>query len=158
MAAEIAHRGSAAELFLPGSEIHGVRTVGRQRDQPIKDAGGCIQHMQKARITMNLPLHNAISDLSGQSGQAIIRAILSGQRDPGKLAALRHWRIPAREEAIIHSLRGNGKTGGLVRMKPSTPTIFSVSKSPHATASGNSTWSHCLPGKHFPRHRRPANR
>ena len=54
-------------------------------------------------------MHNAIRDLSGQTGQAIIRALVSGPRDPGKLAALRHWRIPAREEEIIPSLLGNWK-------------------------------------------------
>jgi len=47
-----------------------VRTVWRLRDQHIKDAGRCIQHMQKALIAMNVQLHNAISDLSGQTGQA----------------------------------------------------------------------------------------
>jgi transposase len=101
--------GLLRSCFLPAPEIHGVRTVWRLRDQHIKDAGRCIQHMQKALITMNVQLHNAISDLSGQTGQAIIRAILSGQRDPRKLAALRHWRIQAGEEEIIHSLQGNWK-------------------------------------------------
>ena len=86
-----------------------MRTVGRLRDQHIKDAGRCIQHRQKALLTRNVPLHNAIRDLSGQTGQAIIRAIGSGPRDPRKLAALRHWRIQAREEEIIPSLPGNWK-------------------------------------------------
>ena len=54
-------------------------------------------------------LHNAISDLSGVSGQAMIRAIVSGQRDPRALAALRDPRIQASEEEIIHSLQGNWK-------------------------------------------------
>ena len=87
------------DLFFRGlnAEIHGVRTVWRLRDQHIKDAGRCIQHMQKALIEMNVQLHIAISDLSGVTGQAIIRALLSGQRDPRKLAALRHWRKERRE-------------------------------------------------------------
>ena len=127
--------GLLRSCFLPASEIHGVRTVWRLRDQPSKDAGGCIQHRQKARITMKVQLHHALSDCSGQTGPAIIRAILSGQRDPGKLAALRHGRIQAREEASIHSLQGTGnRTAGSNGSQPSTPTIFTVSKSPHATA------------------------
>jgi transposase len=101
--------GLRRSCFLPAPEIHGVRTVWRMRNQHIKDAGRCIQHMQKALITMNVQLHNAISDLSGQTGQAIIRALLSGRRDPRELAALRHWRIQATEEEIIHSLQGDRK-------------------------------------------------
>ena len=58
---------------------------------------------------MNVQLHLAIRDLRGVSGQAIIRALLSGQRDPRKLAALRHWRIQATEEEIIPRLQGNWK-------------------------------------------------
>ena len=93
-------------------------TVWRLRDQHIQDAGRCIQHMQEALITMKVQLHHAISDLSGQTGQAIIGAILSGQRDPRKLAALRHGRIPAREEEIIHSLQGNWKPEVLFELQP----------------------------------------
>jgi transposase len=94
-----------------------VRTVWRLRDQHIQDGGRCIPPMQKARIAMNVQLHNASSDLSRQTGQAILGAILSGQRDPGKLAALRHWRIQAREEEIIHSLRGNWKQDVLFELQ-----------------------------------------
>ena len=67
---------------------------------------------------MKVQLHHALRDRSGQTGPAIIRAILSGQRDPGKLAALRHGRIPAREEASIHSLQGNWKPDGLFEWQP----------------------------------------
>jgi transposase len=110
--------GLLRSCFLPAPEIHGVGTVWRLRDQPIQDAGRCIQPMQKARIAMNVPLHNAIRDRSGQTGQAILRAILSGQRDPRKLAVLRHWRIQAREEEIIHSLRGNWKQDVWFELQP----------------------------------------
>ena len=101
--------GLLRSCFLPAPEIHGVRTVWRLRDQHVKDAGRCIQHMQKALIEMNVQLHIAISDLSGVTGQAIIRALLSGQRDPRKLAALRDRSIQATEEEIIPSLQGNWK-------------------------------------------------
>src|ERR1700676_2524981 len=91
--------GLLRACFLPAPEIHGVRTMWRLRDQHVKDAGRCIQHMQKTLIEMNVQLHIAISDISGVTGQAIIRAILSGRRDPQELAALRDPRIqPAKQE------------------------------------------------------------
>jgi transposase len=64
---------------------------------------------QRALTEMNVQLHNVISDLAGVTGQAIVRAILKGQRDPVQLAGLRDRRIQAREEELVESLRGNWK-------------------------------------------------
>ena len=54
--------------------------------------------MQKALTQMNLQLSNVISDLSGLTGQAIVRAIIAGERNPWKLAELSHPRIEASRE------------------------------------------------------------
>jgi transposase len=56
---------------------------------------------------MNLQLANVISDISGLTGQAIVRAIVAGERDPRKLAQFRDPRIQASEEEIAKSLEGN---------------------------------------------------
>jgi transposase len=55
---------------------------------------------------MNLQLANVLSDLSGMTGQAIIKAILRGERDPHKLAEFRDPRVKASEEQIARSLEG----------------------------------------------------
>jgi transposase len=52
-------------------------------------------------------LANAISDISGKTGMAILRAIVEGERNPWELAKLRDERIQASEEEIAHSLQGN---------------------------------------------------
>ena len=70
-------------------------------------AATCIQRMQKALTQMNVQLANVISDISGLTGQAILRAIVAGERDPQKLAALSHPRIQASQEEIAKSLEGN---------------------------------------------------
>src|SRR5438067_771686 len=101
--------GLLRSCFRPAEAIRNVRTVWRLRDQQIKDAGRSVQHMQKALIQMNIQLHNTISDLAGVTGQAIVRAILCGQRDPQQLAQLRDPRIQASEEEIVNSLRGDWK-------------------------------------------------
>ncbi len=48
-----------------------------------------------------------LNDVSGMTGQAIVKAILAGERDPYQLAALRNWRVKASEEEIARSLEGN---------------------------------------------------
>ena len=66
----------------------------------------CIQRMQKALTQMNVQLANVISDLSGVTGQRIVRAILAGDRDPKQLAQLADPRIRASQEEIAKSLEG----------------------------------------------------
>ncbi len=93
--------------FQPTSEIRVLRTYWRQRAEHVRGMGTCIQRMQKALTQMNLQLANVISDVSGVTGQKIVRAILAGDRDPRKLAELSDPRIHASKEEIAKSLEGN---------------------------------------------------
>lgn len=52
--------------------------------------------MQKVLTEVNLHIHHVFSDVDGVSAQAIIAAILAGERNAAKLAALRHRRCRAR--------------------------------------------------------------
>ena len=63
--------------------------------------------MQKALTQMNIQLANVLSDVSGMTGQAIIKAILAGERDSHKLAEFRDARVKASEDEIARSLEGN---------------------------------------------------
>lgn len=99
--------GLLRNSFRPPAEIEGVRTVWRQRARVVEEAGAAVQQMQKAMTKMNVQLANAISDISGQTGMAIIRAIVGGEQDPRVLAKFRDPRIRASEEEIAHSLEGN---------------------------------------------------
>jgi transposase len=65
--------------------------------------------MQKALTQMNLQLTNTITDITGQTGLAIIRAIVAGERNPQELAKLRNYRIHASEAEIAKSLEGTWK-------------------------------------------------
>ena len=99
--------GLLRNSFRPPEEIRAVRTIWRLRERHVQEAGRSVEHMQKALTTMNVQLGNAISDLRGATGLAIIRAILAGKRDPRQLAKLRDPRVQASEEQIAHSLEGN---------------------------------------------------
>ena len=109
--------GLLRNSFHPPEQIRAVRTIWRQRDRLVKEAGREVQQMQKALTTMNVQLANAISDVSGLTGQAIIRAILQGERDPQQLAKLRDWRIAASEAEIAHSLEGNWREDVLFELQ-----------------------------------------
>jgi hypothetical protein len=99
--------GLLRNSFRPSQEIRTMRTYWRQRNDLVQGAGRHIQRMQKALTQMNVQLANVLSDVSGVTGQAIIKAILGGQRDPHKLSEFRDPRVKASEEQIARSLEGN---------------------------------------------------
>ena len=99
--------GLLRNSFRPSQEIRTMRTYWRQRNDLVRAAGRHIQRIQKALTQMNIQLANVLSDVAGMTGQAIVKAILAGERDPYELAALRNWRVKASEEEIARSLEGN---------------------------------------------------
>jgi transposase len=109
--------GLLRDSFRLQQDMEQVRTLWRLRDRHVKDAGREVQHMQKARTKMNVQLANVISDINGQSGQAIIGAILEGKRDPFELAELADYRIRASREEVARSLEGNWRADVLFELK-----------------------------------------
>ena len=109
--------GLLRNSFRPSQEIRTMRTYWRQRNDLVQSAGRHILRMQKALTQMNIQLANVLSDVSGVTGQAIIKAVLKGERDPQKLAALRDSRVKANEEQIARSLEGNWQSDLLFVLK-----------------------------------------
>src|SRR5713226_283458 len=99
--------GLLRNSFRPPQEIRTMRTYWRQRNDLVRSAARHIQRIQKTLTQMNMQLANVLSDVSGVTGQAIIKAILTGERDPQKLAAFRDPRVKASEKDIARSLEGN---------------------------------------------------
>src|SRR5437870_12528429 len=83
--------GLLRNSFRPSQQIRTMRTYWRQRNDLVRAAGRHIQRMQKALTQMNIQLANVLSDVSGMTGQAIVKAILAVERDPYQLASLRNW-------------------------------------------------------------------
>ena len=95
--------------FRPKGEIATLRAYLRLRERLLDSTASHIQHMQKALTQMNLQLHHVVTDITGVTGMAIIRAIVAGERDPATLAALRDPRCHATVETICQALVGNDR-------------------------------------------------
>src|SRR6476620_4426592 len=93
--------------FRPPAEIAGLRAYLRQRERLLDYAAAHIQHMQKALTQMNLQLHHVVSDITGVTGMAIVRAIVGGERDPAVLVTYRERGCHASVETMCQSLVGN---------------------------------------------------
>jgi transposase len=109
--------GLLRDSFRLQQDMESVRTIWRVRDRHVKEAGTAVQHMQKALTKMNIQLANVISDISGVSGQAILTAILQGERDPYQLADLADYRVQASREEVARSLEGNWRADVLFELQ-----------------------------------------
>jgi len=114
---QLMNYGLLRGAFRPADEVCALRALARQREMLLKSQARHVQHMQKALTQMNLQLANVISDVAGETGQKILRAIIAGERDGHVLAALKDTRIRASNEQIAKSLQGNWRAEHLFALK-----------------------------------------
>jgi transposase len=95
--------------FLPDEETRQLRTLYDHRHWLIEQGAKYVLKMQKILRLMNIRLDVAIRDITGKTGRNIIESILSGERDPNKLAQLADIRIKKSKTELADSLKGNWK-------------------------------------------------
>ena len=93
--------------FRPSEAITRLRALQRHLANLVAERTRCVQWMQKALDQMNVQVHRAVSDLTGSTGMAIVRAIVAGERDSARLAAHRDRRCRKSVEQIAQHLTGN---------------------------------------------------
>ena len=98
--------GRLAGAFRPTDQVGVLHSYLRQRGMRLTYASQPIRHMQTALPQMHLKRQQVVSDLTGMSRMAIIRAILAGEHDPVPLATLRHDRCQHDAAAIAKALHG----------------------------------------------------
>lgn len=105
--------------FRPSDEICVLRSLWRHREGLLQMASEHTQQMQKALTQMNLQVHHVLSDITGVSGIAILDAILVGERDPIRLAALCNRRVRSSRDIIAKSLEGDYRSEHLFALRQS---------------------------------------
>jgi transposase len=99
--------GFLRAAWRPNGDVCVVRAVARQREVLLTEQASWVQRMQKALVQMNIQLTEVLADVMGMTGQAIIRDIVAGERDPKALARHRDRRVKASAEEIAKALTGN---------------------------------------------------
>lgn len=95
--------------FRPDGEMCALRAYLRHRADLVQHRAAHVQHMQKALQQMNILLPQVVADITGETGMAIVRAIVAGERDSVKLAQLRNFRCQSSEDTIAKALTGTWK-------------------------------------------------
>jgi transposase len=99
--------GLLARAFRPKDDIVRLRSLWRHRSNIVESCSRQIHLMQKSLEQMNVQLHKVVSDIAGQTGMAILRSIVTGERDPRTLAKLRDRRCKLGPEEFVSALNGN---------------------------------------------------
>lgn len=109
--------GLLPKCYRPQADIRKIRDVVRHRDSLIKSRVDHVNRMQKALQCMNIKLTNVLSDITGTTGMAIIRDIVSGERDAHVLAQHRDPHCKRSYEEIVKSLEGHFQEEHLFSLK-----------------------------------------
>jgi transposase len=104
--ADLVACGLIKASFVPEENMQELRSLMRTRKQLGREQTRHVQRIQKTLAEANVKLDSVICDIMGWSGRRIIEAIIAGERDPGKLAALASKRIKATPQELHDALHG----------------------------------------------------
>ncbi len=104
--ADLLAHGLIRASFVPESETQDMRALLRTRKQLVREKASHIQRLQKTLEDANIKLDSVIADIVGKSGRAIIDALIAGESDPAKLAALADTRIRSSQNKLREALSG----------------------------------------------------
>ncbi len=99
--------GLLSASFRPEAEMCALRAYLRHRAMWLEYRAAHIQHRQKALHQMNVPWSQVLTDMTGVTGFALIRAIVEGERDPVHLARFREPQCANSAEDIAKALTGH---------------------------------------------------
>ena len=103
--------------FRPHEAVTRLRALHRQLQNLVAQRTRFVQWVQRALDQMNVQVHRAVTDLTGQTGMAIVRAIAGGERDPQQLAKLRSPRCAKTVEEFVEYLSGNWREEHLFNLQ-----------------------------------------
>jgi transposase len=111
--------GLLTASYQPDAKTRELRSYVRHRKNLSQSAQVHVLRMQKALEQMNIKIHLVLSDITGKSGMAIVKAVLKGQYDPEQLCKLVDPRVKASREEIKKSLKGTWKQEHLFELRQS---------------------------------------
>jgi hypothetical protein len=111
--ADLLRHGLLRASFIPDRPQRDLRELTRHRRSLAEKRAQAANELQKTLESSNLKLQSVVTDITGVSSTAMLRAMLSGQSDPKQLAELAKCRlrhkIPALERALQGQLRPHPK-------------------------------------------------
>lgn len=104
--ADLLQHGLLRASFVPPRPQRELRDLTRYRSSLAADHARLVNRIQKTLEDTNIKLASVASDITGQSGRAILKAMLEGEQNPQKLAELARGRMKEKREQLAQALQG----------------------------------------------------
>lgn len=104
--ADLLAHGLLKRSFVPEREVEELRQLTRTRKQFVREATRHAQRIDKILQDANIKLRSVLSKVLTKSGRAILRAMIDGEEDPKKLAALAKGTAKKKRPQLEKALRG----------------------------------------------------
>ena len=104
--ADLHAHGLIRASFVPDAATQELRTLMRSRKQLVHERTRHVQRIHKTLEEANIKLDSLLSDVLGKSGRAMLEALIAGESDPVRLAALAHAGVKASQEDLRQALHG----------------------------------------------------
>ena len=98
---------AASASFIPSGPQRELRDLTRYRVRLTEEKAREVNRVQKTLEDANLKLGDVVSDIMGKASRMILSAIVDGETDPARLAALAVGRVQASQEQLEAALRGH---------------------------------------------------
>ena len=104
--ARLTELGLLRASFVPPRAIRDLRDYTRARTRLTQERTRCWQRLEKLLESAMVKLSSVASKLTTESAKDMINAMIAGQRDPHKLAALARTRMKAKHDELVEALDG----------------------------------------------------
>ncbi|KVA53985.1 transposase [Burkholderia cepacia] len=104
--ADLLAHGLIRSSFVPPAAIQELRDLTRTRKQLAREIAQHCLRIQKVLEDANLKLGSVLSDVLGGSGRAMLKAIVSGEDDPVRLASLAQGHARRKTSELREALSG----------------------------------------------------
>lgn len=104
--ADLLAHGLIRGSFVPPEPVQELRDLTRTRKQLVREIAQHTLRLQKTLETANVKLTAVLADILGASGRAILQALVAGERNPERLAALASDRVKASRAELVAALHG----------------------------------------------------
>src|SRR5258706_1919146 len=104
--ADLLAHGLIRGSFVPPTPIQELRDLTRTRKQLVREIAQHTLRIQKTLESANVKLTNVLADILGVSGRAILAALIAGETQPERLAALASDKVKASRADLTAALHG----------------------------------------------------
>lgn len=107
--ADLLQHGLLRASFIPPRSQRELRELTRYRARLVGERARLVNRIQKILEDTNIKLTAVVTDISGASARAMLKALLAGQTDPQQLASLARGRLRKKKEQLEEAFQGTLK-------------------------------------------------